>query len=196
MKKLLTLSACALLLAAALAGNAAAEDLRGRFAVSGKIGITNPAESELDSPAGRLVVSTDAGFIGGLGFMFGVDDHVAVELDVTRSTFHTSHFGTADITDVSVGAQYRFPERQRVVPYLGAGVDVLVNDLGDHYTNTTLGAHLSAGVDCMLNRQAALNLEVKGIESFTADVDGPNGRNGEFDPSSVAVTIGARFFFN
>ncbi|HBA88683.1 MAG TPA: porin family protein [Geobacter sp.] len=194
MRKFLLFSAGALLLAATLAGNAQAESLRGRFAVTGKIGITNPAESEMDSSLGRLVVETDAGFIAGLGFMFGVDDHIAVEMDVTRSSFHTSGFGRADVTDISMGAQYRFPERQRLVPYAGAGLDVLVNDLSNRYTNTTIGAHLSAGADYMVSRQMALTAEVKGVESFRADVDGPNG--GEFDPSSLSVLVGARFFFN
>lgn len=195
MRKLLLLSAGALLLAATLAGNASAQELRGRVAVSGKIGITNPADSEVDSTAGRLVVSSDAGLIGGLGFMFGVDDNIAVELEVSRARYDTSHFGKADVTDVSIGAQYRLPERQGLVPYGGAGIDVLINDLGNRYTNTTVGGHLSAGVDLMVNRQTALNLEVKGVESFNADVDGDSG-SGEFDPSSVSVTVGARFFFN
>ena len=194
MRKFLLFSAGALLLAATLAGNAQAESLRGRFAVTGKIGITNPAESEMDSSLGRLVVETDAGFIAGLGFMFGVDDHVAVEMDVTRSSFHTSGFGRADVTDISMGAQYRFPERQRLVPYAGAGLDVLVNDLSNRYTNTTIGAHLSAGADLIVSRQMSLTAEVKGVESFGADVDGPNG--GKFDPSSLSVLVGARFFFN
>lgn len=196
MRKILLLSAGALLLAATLPTNATAEQLKGRFALTGKIGITNPADSELDSASGRLVVSTDAGLIGGLGFMFGVDDNVAVEMEVSRSSYDTSHFGEADVTTISVGALYRLPERQSLVPYGGAGLDVLVNDVGNRYTETTIGAHLCAGVDVLLNRQTALNLEIKGIESFSADVVGPNGRDGEFDPSNVSVTLGARFFFN
>ena len=196
MRKFFLLSAGTLLLAATLTGNAGAEELRGRIAVHGKIGITNPADSEIDSPNGRLVVSSDAGLIGGLGVIFGVDDNVAVELDLTRSSYDTSHFGAADVTNLSVGAQYRFSERQRLVPYLGAGVDVLINDLSNKYTNTTIGAHLSGGVDYMVNRQMALNLEVKGVESFEADADGPGGQTGDFDPSSLSFTIGARFFFN
>ncbi len=196
MRKLFMLSAGALLLAATLTGNAAAEELRGRLALTGKIGIINPAQGELDTPQGTMVVSTDAGLTGSLGLLFGVDDNVAVELEVSRASFHTSHFGTAEVTDVSVGAQYRFPERQLLVPYLGAGMDVLVNDLSSRYTNTTVGAHLSAGVDCIMNRQLSLTLEAKGVESFSADVDTPSGQRGEFDPTNLSVTVGARIFFN
>jgi len=197
MRNLLFLSTCALLLTAALSGNAAAEGLRGRLAATGRIGVTNPAESEMNSSAGRLVVSTDPGIIGGGGFLFGVDENIAVELDVTRSSYHTSGFGTADVTNLSIGAQYRFPERQRLIPYWGGGLDVLINDLSDRYANTTIGAHLSGGVDYMANRQFALNVELKGVESFSADVEGGDGaRVGKFDPSSLSVTFGARFFFN
>lgn len=196
MRKLLLLSAAALLMAAPLAGNADAENLRGRFALSGKLGITNPADSERDTQYGKMVVSTDAGVIGSVGLLLGFDDNLAMEMEVSRSSFDTSGFGEADVTDISVGAQYRFPGRDRVVFYGGAGVDVLVNDLGNRYTKTTLGAHLSGGFDYFLNRQTALNIEIKGVESFAADADGPEGVTGEFDPSSLSATIGARFFFN
>ncbi|MBJ6799468.1 outer membrane beta-barrel protein [Geomonas propionica] len=195
MRKMLLLCAAALLMAAPLAGNASAEDLRGRIAVSGKIGVSNPAESEVDTINGRMVVSTDAGLTGGLGFLFGVDDNVAVEMEVSRTRFDASSFGDADVTDVSIGAQYRFAGQQHVVPYIGAGIDVLINDLDRKYTNTTVGAHVSGGVDFFMNRQVALNLEMKGVEAFKADVDGPNG-TGKFDPSALSFTVGARFFFN
>jgi len=196
MRKFLLLTACAVL-TAFLAGNAAADELRGRLAVTGRLGVTNPANGELRSDAGTLVVSTDPGFIGGGGFLFGVDDNVAIELDVTQSTYHTSKFGTAGVTNLSMGAQYRLPEKQRFVPYLGAGLDVLINDLPDNTANTVLGLHLAAGIDYMLLRQLALNAELKGVEAFSADVKGFNGSKvGEFDPSNVAFTVGARFFFN
>jgi outer membrane protein len=197
MKKFLMLAACAAL-TACLAGNAAAEELRGRLAVNAKLGVTNPANSEMSNPAGKLVVDSDAGIIGGGGFLYGVDDYIAVELGVTQSSYHTSGFGWANVTDVSVGAQYRFPERQRLIPYGGAGLDVLINDLGAGYANTVVGAHLAVGIDYMLMRQVALNAELKGVEAFTTDVRTFNGGNkiGEFDPSSISFTVGARFFFN
>ena len=197
MRKFCMLCTSAVLITAALAGTAAAEGLRGRLAATGRLGITNPAESEKNSDAGRLVVPTDAGIIGGGGFMFGVDETIAVELNLTRSTYHTSGFGRADVTNLSVGAQYRFPERQRLVPYGGGGVDVLINDLSQGYANTTIGAHLSGGVDYVVNRQVALNAELKGVESFSADVEAGNGTKlGKFDPSSLSLTFGVRFFFN
>lgn len=196
MHRFLLLTACAVL-AAFMAGNAAADELRGRLAVTGRLGVTNPADSEMNHTDGRLVVSTDAGIIVGGGFLFGIDDNIAMELDVTRSSYHTSGFGSADVTNVSVGAQYRFPERQRLIPYGGAGLDVLISDLSNRYANTVVGMHISAGLDYMATRQVALNAELKGVEAVSADVKGFNGeRIGKFDPSSLAFTIGARFFFN
>ena len=196
MRKLVLVAACAVL-TAFLAGNAAAADLRGRLAVTGKIGVIDPAKSEMNDRDGTLVVSTDAGFIGGGGFLFGVDDNVAMELDVTRAIFHTSGFGQADVTNLSIGAQYRFPENQRLIPYLGAGIDVLINDLPHNTANTVLGLHIAGGVDYMLQRYVALNAEVKGVEAFSADVkDFSGAKVGQFDPSNFSFTVGARFFFN
>ena len=198
MQKFILFTACAVL-TAFLAGNAAAGDLQGRLAVTGRLGVINPANSELDNSAGeRLIVSTDAGFIGGGGFIFGVDDNIAAELDITHSTFHTAGFGQADVTDLSIGAQYRLPERQRLIPYCGAGIDVLINDFNDYSANTTLGVHINSGLDYMLQRQVALNAEIKGVESFNADVKSFNNgaKAGKFDPSNVSFTVGVRVFFN
>ena len=197
MRKFLLLTACALLTAFS-AGNSAADELRGRLAVTGRLGVTNPADSEKNLPGvGTLVVATDAGIIGGGGFLYGVHDNIALELDVAWSSFHTSGFGTADVTDLSVGGRYRFPERDRFIPYGGAGIDVLINDLSGRYAKTVMGFHLAAGVDYMAMRQVALSAELKGVKAIAADVRDYNGvKVGELDPSSLALTIGARFFFN
>ena len=197
MRKFLLLTACAAL-AALLAGNAAADDLRGRLALTGRVGVTNPSNSELDQNGERLIVSTDAGFIGGGGFLFGIDDNIAAELDVTRSSFHTAGFGQAQVTNLSIGAQYRLPERQRLIPYFGGGMDVLINDLPNSSADTVLGVHIASGLDYMLQRQVALTAEIKGVEAFNADVRNYNNgiKAGKFDPSNVSLTVGARFFFN
>ncbi|HJV66474.1 MAG TPA: outer membrane beta-barrel protein [Geomonas sp.] len=196
MKKFALFAACALL-TACVAGNAAAEDLRGRIAVTGRIGVIDPANSEKNGFEGTLLVKTDPGIIGGGGFLFGVDENVALDLEVTRSAFDTDGLGRAGVTDLAVGAQYRLPERQRFVPYAGAGIDVLINDVGNNVTDTVVGLHLKGGVDYMLMRQVALNAEIKGVEAFNADVRNFAGaKTGEFDPSNVSFTVGARYFFN
>ena len=166
--------------------------------MTGKLGVTGPANSEKSNPAGTLVVSSDAGIIGGGGFLYGLDDYVAIELGVTQSSYTTDGFGRADVTDVSFGAQYRFPERQRFIPYAGAGLDVLINNLDNGYANTVVGAHLAVGIDYLLTRQVALTAELKGVEALTTEVRTFNGgsRIGEFDASSLNFTVGARLFFN
>jgi len=197
MRKFVYLAACAAL-TALLAGNAEASDLRGRVAVTGRVGVINPANSELDVPGvGTLVVKTDAGFIGGGGLLFGVDENIAAELEVTRSTFHAGTFGDTDVTNLSIGAQYRLPERSRLVPYFGGGINVLINDMPHGTADTVLGLHVSAGIDYFLQRQVALTAEVNGVEAFSADVkDFTGSKVGSFDPSNVSFTVGARFFFN
>jgi len=197
MGKLFSLAVCAML-ATVLAGTANASDLRGRVAVTGRVGVINPANSELDVPGvGTLVVKTDAGFIGGGGLLFGVDENIAAELDVTRSSFHAGTYGDAEVTNLSIGAQYRLPERQRLVPYFGGGINVLINDLPHNTAETVLGLHVSAGVDYFLQRQVALTAELNGVEAFSADVKSFNGAKvGSLDPSSLSFTVGARFFFN
>ena len=197
MRKLLILIASAVL-TASLAGNAAADQIRGRLAVTGKIGVTNPADSERNGTEGKLVVSSDAGFIGGGGVLFGIEDDVALEIGVTRSAYATSGLGDAEVTTVSIGGQYRFPENQRIVPYVGAGLDVLINDLsGNRYTDTVVGGHLVGGIDYFTMRHLAFTAELKGVQAFSSDVrEYGGGKIGEFDPSSLSLTFGARFFFN
>jgi outer membrane protein len=197
MQRFILLAACAVL-TAFLAGNAAANDLQGRLAVTGRLGVINPANGERDLPGvGTLVVSTDAGFIGGGGFIFGVDENIAAELDITHSTYHTGGFGQANVTNLSIGAQYRLPESRRLIPYCGAGIDVLINNFNNFSSNTTLGLHLNSGLDYMLQRQIALNAEIKGVEAFNADVkDFTGAKVGNFDPSNVSFTMGVRVFFN
>jgi len=198
MRKLILLAACAML-TALFAGNASAEELRGRFALDARMGVTNPANGWRTDPNGngKLLVETDAGFIGGGGFLFGLDDNVAVDLEVTRSVYHTSGFGSAGVTDVAMGGQYRLPERRRMIPYVGGGVDVMINDLSNNAVDTVVGLHVKGGLDYMISRQVALNAELKGVEAFNADVKRYDGAKlGEFDPSNISFTVGLRLFFN
>jgi len=196
MKKLIVLFACAAL-TVWCAGEAAAQELRGRVALNAKLGVIDPADSEKGSSLGNLVVSSDAGIIGGGGILYGLDDNVAVELEVTHASFRTSGLGTAGVTDVSIGPQFRFPERQRLIPYLGAGVDILVNSLTDRTTDTVVGGHIAGGFDYMLLRDVALNAEIRGVKAISSDVRDFTGvKEGSFDPSNISFTVGARFFFN
>lgn len=202
MKRTLAGAAGILLAMLVVTGTARAEDLRGRFALYAKVGVINPADAESSTlaPGHQVVVSSDPGPVFGGGLLYGLDDNVAFELEITRSTFHTSDFGDAEIKDLSVGGQYRFPERARLAPYLGGGVDVLINDLDGpriSAVDTVLGVHLCGGVDYFATRQFVLNAELRGVEAFSANVnDLTGGKVGSFDPSNLTFSIGVRIFFN
>lgn len=196
MRKSLLMTAIALM--AMLAGSTAmAESLQGRFGVTGRLGLLVPADSEKNDAGRRVVVETDPGFIGGGGLIYGVDNHVALELDVTHSEFHGKEgLGTAKVNNVSVGGQYRFSGNQQAVPYVGVGVDILMSDLRQSDVDTVLGFHLSAGADYFLSRELALTAELKGVQAFDADITTAGAKVGDFDPSSLSATVGFRFFFN
>lgn len=192
----------AIALVAMLAGsNAMAENLRGKVGLTGRLGAIFPADSERNfAPYGKLVVETDPGFIGGGGLFYGVDDHVALELNVDHSLFHTKGWADksrrASMNDVSMGAQYRFNDRNDVVPYLGGGIDILIPELDDLQVDTVLGVHLAAGVDFFVSRNVAFTAELKGLGAFNADANQLGTKVGSYDPSNISTTVGLRLFFN
>ncbi|WP_054692064.1 outer membrane beta-barrel protein [Geotalea toluenoxydans] len=100
------------------------------------------------------------------------------------------------MNDVSMGAQYRFNDRNDVVPYLGGGLDVLIPDLDDLQVDTVLGLHLTAGVDFFVSRNLAFTAELKGLGAFDADVNRLGTKVGDYDPSNISTTVGLRLFFN
>lgn len=122
---------------------------------------------------------------------------------MTRTSFgsDTGHFG---VTNISFGGQYRFALQQRqFVPYLGAGLDILVTDYDVNGgarsdVDTTVGGHVSGGVDFFLQRNLALTAEAKLVGAPDARItDRQSGNHvGNFDPSSFSTTIGIRYFFN
>jgi len=184
-------------------GAAMADSIKGRVGITGKIGLLIPANSEL----GDKRVKTDAGFVGGGGFLFGIDDHIAAEIDVTRTEFGSDfpisgNAGDFGITDVSIGGQYRFDvTNKKLIPYVGAGLDILLSDYNDHSgirhdVDTTVGIHISGGVDYFILKQLALTAEVKALTALDADIKNNTGKQGNFDPSSISGTVGVRFFIN
>ncbi len=202
MKKIVILVCMTAVLALA-AGTAMAESIKGRIGVTGRIGFLVPADSDY---AGYNV-STDVGFNGGGGFIYGITDNIAAELDITHTEFGGDvrgvKLGDFNTTNISLGAQYRFNDvMPHLTPYAGAGLDILVNGLdyddgGSADVDTVVGVHVSAGVDYFVMKQLALTTEVKGILAPDADIKGPfGGKIGNYDPMSFTMTFGARFFFN
>lgn len=197
MKKLIVIT-CLASAVAMTAGTAMADSIKGRLGVTGKIGFLLPADNDSDFFNNK----TDAGLIGGASLIYGIDDHFAAELEVSRTSFEseTGDFGT---TNVSLGGQYRFAlSNHQLVPFVGGGLDILFNDY-DPYdgtkrdVDTTVGAHATAGVDFFVTKQLALTAETKLVLApDTKITDGFGDRRGDFDPSSFSGTVGLRYFFN
>jgi len=198
MKKLIVF-ACLATTISMTAGTAMADSIKGKLGVTGRVGFVNPA----DNNAEYLDNRTDSGFVAGGGLIYGLDDHIAVELEATRADFG-SDTGDFGVTDISIGGQYRFALQQhQLVPYLGAGVDILFSDYDERFgarsdVETTVGIHVSGGVDFFLQRNLALTAEAKLVAAPEAKItDRQDGSNaGDFDPSSFSTTVGIRFFFN
>lgn len=189
----LCLAAVALL----AAGTASADSISGKFGVTGKIGFQVPADNESDF----FHNSTDTGVVGGGGVIYGIDKNWAVKGEVTRAAFG-SETGDFGVTDISFGVQYHFIPHNRLVPFAGAGLDILLSDYYPNFdssrnVDTTLGAHLSGGVDYFVQKQLALTAELKGVLAPTTDITDRFGNHvGNFDPSSLSGTVGVRYFFN
>jgi len=191
MKKTVIALATALLVTTA-SGVALADSIKGTLGLSGKVGILNPQDSTVDSPLGKLLVETDPGFIFSGGVIYGFDNNVAFEMEISHAMFD---FGSTDatLTDLSVGLQYRFTPENKMVPYMGAGFDVLMPDIDGGSVDTVLGAHIKGGVDYFIERNIALTGEVKLTGGLEADIDGTN--NGKFRTSSMVATCGLRLYF-
>ena len=198
MKKLIVF-ACLATAVSMTAGTAMADSIKGKLGVTGRIGFLSPADNNAEFSNNR----TDTGFIAGGGLIYGLDDHIAVELDVTRASFG-SDTGDFGVTNVSFGGQYRFALQQRqLVPYIGVGLDILMSDYDVNGgarsdVDTTVGVHISGGVDYFLQRNLALTAEAKVVAAPDARITDRrfDFRRGDFDPSSFSTTFGIRYFFN
>ena len=207
MKKIAICGCFALIVS--MASNALADGIRDRFGVTGRIGFLVPADSEFTNSSRFRKSDTDTGFVGGGGFIYGIDRNWAAELDISHTEFRAHDgFGLEEgdfaTTNISLGGQYRFvnlPVR-RLVPYAGAGLDILVNDFlpvdgssGD--VDNVVGIHASGGVDYFVLNQLALTGQLKGVLAPDADVRDFRGvKVGNFDPTSLSLTFGVRYFFN
>ncbi|HEY6838653.1 MAG TPA: porin family protein [Geobacteraceae bacterium] len=193
--------AVALSLLATVAG---AENIKGKVGVTGRIGFIVPTDSEVIAGGGLANISTDVGFTGGGGFIYGIEKYLAAELEVTHSSFGTNggRFGIGDgnITDISFGVQYRFPERNSLTPYVGAGLDVLINGLdattgSNPDVDTVAGVHARGGIDYFLTKEFALNADAKAVLAPTADIKVLGSKVGNFDATNFSTLFGVRFFF-
>jgi outer membrane protein len=201
MKKIVVTMATAALLVAAASGAALADSIKGTLGLTGKLGFIIPADSKSDTASGKVLIETDPGFIIGGGVIYGFDDNAAFEMEVTHSWFNVKNtpgnLGDATMTDMAFGLQYRFTPERKLVPYIGAGLDILMPDMDRAKVDTTIGAHIKGGVDYFLERNIALTGELKLTGGLDADITNntAGGQGGKFDPSSVSVMGGVRLYF-
>jgi outer membrane protein len=187
------------------AGSAFADNIAGRFGVTGRVGFLVPADSETTFPPPTLNLATDVGFVGGGGFIYGIDRNIAAELEVTHAGFDASiggiKQGNFETNDISLGVLYRFREPvPRLTPFAGGGLNILVNNFTfddgvKTDVDTVAGVHLTGGVDYFVDRNLALTSALKAVLAPDADIS-VNGRKiGNFDPMSFSMTFGMRYFF-
>ncbi len=206
MKKKCRVLCFAVFLLALTAGTAgAADSIEGRLGVTGRIGVLVPSDSEAFATPSKL--DTDVGLVGGGGLIYGITKNLALELDVMHSEFDANRGGFKEgdfeTTNISLGAQYRFTNIgvNRLVPYVGAGLDILLTDFnfadGDKAdVDTIAGGHASGGVDYFIMNQLALNAELRGVVAPEADINFGGFKIGNYDPTSLSMTFGVRYFFN
>lgn len=202
-----TVIICFALLIVMSASIAMAESIAGRVGVTGQIGFLVPSDSEAFEPYTPVYkLDSDVGFVGGGGLIFGLNSNLALELNITYTEFEAKiagfKEGDFDTTNISFGVQYRFVGLpvQSLVPYVGGGLDVLLNNFSSTYgdnldVDTVAGVHVSGGVDYFLTPQLAVNAELKGVLAPDADINYVGMKVGNYDPTSLAMTFGIRFFF-
>jgi outer membrane protein len=180
-------------------------NIAGRFGVTGRIGFLVPADSEATFPPPTFNIGTDIGFVGGGGFIYGINKNIAAELDITHTGFDGSIAGVRqgdfETNNISLGVQYRFKEPlAKLTPFAGGGVDILLNDFTSDGgvkadVDTVAGVHLAGGVDYFVVKELALTTALKAVLAPDADIS-LNGRKiGNFDPMSFSMTFGVRYFF-
>lgn len=195
MKKLLVLTCMAATVSLAT-GSAMADSIKGRVGAVLRIGFTAPSDSDFNN----FRIKPDLGVIGGGGVIYGWNDNMAAEFDITHAAYGSDYpnggnAGDFNVTNFSFGGQYRFTPANKLVPYVGAGIDILVSEYEDYDVDTTVGVHASGGVDYFLMKSLAVTGEVKAVIAPEADIKHRGSRLGNFDPSNVTTTFGVRYFF-
>jgi len=227
MKKVVLVATAVLFL---LAGTAMADSIEGKVGVTVRGGATSYIfKSELTDRGMEFngydkYVKADIGWTAGGGIMYGITENLAVTFDVNylqnklKVANASSEIGfcTGKTVDFALGAQWRFIPKSSFVPYIGAGLDVLWNnvDISQDFRDalftpnanldvaTTYGGHLSLGADYFITPNIALNAEIRGLYSTLGDVrfkDASSLYNdnvvARYNPSNVSGFLGIRFFF-
>lgn len=184
---------------------ALADSIKGRLGVTGMIGFQVPADSEVEGFPKRNM-ETETGFAVSGGLLYGLEKNIALEFSIAHTNFDGAvagvNLGNFDTNTYSLGVQYRFDSpQQRLTPFIGAGLDLFSTDFSlangiKSDVDNSLGAHISGGIDYFINRQIALTSELRMTVAPDSDIKVGGVKIGSYDPMSLSMGFGARFFFN
>lgn len=175
-----------------------ADTIANRFGITGRIGVVAPLDNEFVKDTS----DTNPGFAWNGGFIYGFNDHIASELEISYIPemdveIHGDKAYEAEMIDLSLGLQYRFMPEKPLVPFIGIGVDFIEGNL-DHVNGNsydmdwTVGGHLNAGLDWFLTKGIALTADARCTAAATGDVKKGDRKVSEYDPLWFQGTVGFR----
>lgn len=180
---------------------ALADTIANRFGFTGRVGFAIP-ESVGDAEFINGNTDTKSGVAWNLGCIYGFNDNLASELEVSILPKLNVDSGgikayEAKLTDIAIGLQYRFTPKSQLVPYIGAGVDAMKGSMthvnGNNYDlDWTYGGHIKVGLDWFLTRGIALTADLRGVVATSGDINKGSTKVTEYDPLWVQGTIGLR----
>jgi outer membrane protein len=215
-KKVFLFAVAALLL---FSNAAMADSIAGKVGITARGGLSYIFNSKLTVVDSTLdKIERSKAWAAGSGIMYGITDNLAVDFDVIYSQADCQvsdgttsiNLGMGKNIDFALGAQWRFMPKNAFVPYVGVGFDVFWNKidingnlsdlLGSADIAVTYGGHLSAGVDCFLTPNIALNAEIRGVYSTDGDltIKSPGEADvvvGKYNPTNISGFVGIRFLF-
>lgn len=157
-------------------------------------------------------VDVDEAFTPELDVTYFATDNIGVELIAATANhdvkLENSAVGDVDLGDVwilppTLTAQYHFLPKQRISPYVGAGVNWTLfygadsGDANDIDYENDVGPALQAGVDIAISGPWSLNLDVKKLfldtEAEVQTAAGTVDADVDIDPWIVGVGVAYKF---
>jgi outer membrane protein len=211
----LAVSALALLTVAA-SPKAAAEAVTGKsqgdvLVRLRALAVVPQEEGDVITAAGAqtgLAVEVDSDFVPEIDFSYFITDNLALELiaATTRHEVTTSptwnNVGKVRLLPPTLTLQYHFLPKERVSPYVGAGINYTIffdTDPGAFASidyDNSFGFALQAGVDIFVGERLFLNLDVKKLFLDTdVSINGGALRvvDADLDPWLIGIGVGYRF---
>jgi outer membrane protein W len=189
-------------------GQVAGQSLEGRHMVELRLGAWNQVTDHRTSvgPGGVSTSADASGFLGGLGYGYGIEENLALRIDVglMAGSFDTD-VGAAGVstelaivTPLLVGLRYYLSGTEptsKARPFLGASAGAFVGTQSSTQTGLTVtveertesavGVEAGAGVDLLFGRHFLLSV-LLAYDAMT-DFDRPIGGSENYSGPHVAV---------